>query len=78
MKKPKSEKSISEMFAMLREFVDIHSTKKEAAEILGVSESYLGDLYHGRRTICASIAQKFGYKKKTVFEQIEFLEVSAK
>lgn len=51
----------------LREFVDRHETQKDAAEELGISQSYLSDLLRLSRQPGPDILRKLGLKKTVVY-----------
>ena len=60
-------RSYGEMLTEFQRLVDKQGSKKAAAELLGVSESYLGDVYHGRRMLTKRIADQMGYEKTVCF-----------
>ena len=55
----------------ISELVDSLGTKKAAAEKLGISQAYLGDILMGRRGVGEQLAGRLGWKRVPVFVQIE-------
>ena len=47
--------------------VEREGTQTALARDLGISESFLGDILHGRRGISEKLANKLGWKRVTVF-----------
>ncbi len=47
-----------EVWAAFREWVSALPSKKAAAAKLGISETYLGDIFHGRRALTEEIAMR--------------------
>lgn len=60
MKSPINE---SQMREVLQEFVNGCGTQAEAAESLGFSTIFLGDMLRGQRTITKRLARKLGYER---------------
>ena len=60
--------SESEMLMLLRDFVAYWGSQQEAARELGISNSYLNDILHGRRPAGDKVAQRFGYRYVRVYE----------
>lgn len=51
----------------ITELVETLKTQKAAAEHLGISGVYLGDILHGRRGISDRVAERIGWKRVVVF-----------
>lgn len=60
-----------ELLLALRGEVERQATNKQAAERLGVSAQYLGDVLHGRRAISAKLAHALGYERQALFVPYE-------
>jgi len=61
----------SQMFQKFRKFVGEFRNKKQAAEFFNISETYLGDMFHGRRRITDKIAQKMGYRMIVKYMEVK-------
>ena len=55
----------------LKDFVTEHGTQKEAAEELGISQSYLSDLIRHARQPGPDILRKLGLRKTVVYVEDE-------
>jgi hypothetical protein len=51
--------------ARLAGFAKKHQTQKRAADALGISAQYLGDILKGYRPVPARVAEQLGYKRET-------------
>ena len=47
--------------------VERMGSQTAVAKDLGIGESFLGDILHGRRKVCKYLAGKLGWRKVTVF-----------
>lgn len=67
-----------EFFERFRAFVSFYPSKKDAAKALKISESYVGDLFHGRRTFSDAVLKKLGFVRRSCYVQINsFLKVAS-
>lgn len=59
-----------EFIAELRSLVEQFASQKEAAQVWGVSESYLSDVLSGWRAPGEKICKAVGYERVTVYKEI--------
>lgn len=60
---------------IFKPWVDAQKSKKQAAALLEISESYLGDLYHKTRAMSAAVAERLGFRKQVMFVHDPLLEL---
>lgn len=51
----------------LEQIIDEHGTKKAAAQLLGVSQAYLGDILKGRREPGKKVLDKLGLESSVIY-----------
>ena len=60
--------SEQEMIAVIWGLVAESGSQHRIAQSLNITDSYLSDVLHGKRSISESLARKIGYIKHSVFE----------
>jgi DNA-binding transcriptional regulator YdaS (Cro superfamily) len=55
---------------LLTQMVETLGSQKNVAQLLGISQPYLGDVLLGRRGIGVKLAKALGYERITVFKPI--------
>jgi predicted transcriptional regulator len=56
-----------QMLDVLWDLVAQHGSQKAAADVLGITPSYLSDILQGSRSVSDSLARKIGYIREAVF-----------
>lgn len=59
------------VFRALEALVRECGTKKAAANALGISPSYFGDIYQGRRSVTDPLLKKLGLRRRVVVERVK-------
>jgi len=58
-----------EMISVLWDMVTESGSQHRTAQSLNITDSYLSDVLHGKRSISESLARKVGYVKYSVYEE---------
>ena len=57
--------------AALRDYVASFSTRREAADLLGISLTHLGDMLQGNRNISKGVLAVLGFVRETTVRKVE-------
>ena len=69
--KPNAELTGEEMFQFIVTWVASFKTRKAAADEIGISDQFLCDILHKRRTIPDMILQHLNYTRKVSYMKVE-------
>jgi predicted XRE-type DNA-binding protein len=56
-----------DMRNIITRLIESMGSQKAVAELIGVSQTHLGDLLRGKKPFGRSVAQRLGWRKVTVF-----------